>query len=344
MKRVGLGLVGTGGWGAMHARTYATIEYASLVAVADADPARAKSLADQYGATAYGDYRELMKDARVDAVAIVTPDFAHEEIALAAAAAGKHILAEKPLAMTVEACDRIIEAAERAGVKLMVDFHARWSPPLYKMRDAVAKGEIGTPKHVYYRLNDRIFVPTKMLSWAGKTTVMWFVGSHTIDTLRWLLGDEVKRVYAIAGRGVLTGMGIDTPDYYQATLEFHGGATAVIENSWILPDTMPNIVDVKCELVGTKGALYMDATHNRALEKYTGEGGEYPDLFVMPSIYGRQQGFAAESIRHFVECVHADRTPMVTGRDGLEATRVICAIEKSVMLGTPVDVAHEKVR
>jgi predicted dehydrogenase len=339
MKRVGLGLIGTGGWGAMHARTYATVEYAKLIAVADVDAARAKSLADQYGATAYDDYRKLLADDRVDAVAIVTPDFAHEEIALAAAAAGKHILAEKPLAMTVEGCERIVAAADRAGVKLMVDFHARWSPPLYKMRDAIAKGEIGTPKHVYYRINDRIFVPTKMLSWADKTTVMWFVGSHAIDTVRWLLGDEVTRVYAVAGRGVLTGMGIDTPDYYQATLDFRGGATAAIENSWILPDSMPNMVDVKCELVGTKGALYMDATHNRALEKYTSEGGEYPDLFVMPSIYGRQQGFAAESIRHFVECVYRDAQPLVNGRDGLEVTKVICAVEESVRSGLPVQVA-----
>ena len=148
----------------------------------------------------------------------------------------------------------------------------------------------------------------------------------------------MRRVYAVAGRGVLTGMGIDTADYYLTTLEFRGGATAVIENSWILPDTMPNIVDVKCELVGTKGALYMDATHHRALEKYTCEGGEYPDLFVMPSIYGRQQGFAAESIRHFIECVHADTQPLVTGRDGLEVTKVICAIEESVRTGLPVTV------
>jgi predicted dehydrogenase len=221
----------------------------------------------------------------------------------------------------------------------MVDFHARWSPPLFKMRESIAKGEIGTPKHVYYRLNDRIFVPTKMLAWANQSTVMWFVGSHAIDTVRWLLDDEVARVYAVAGKGVLTGMGIDTPDYYQTTLQFRGGATAVIETSWILPNSIPNIVDVKCELVGTSGALYMDATHNRALEKYTDNGGEYPDLFVMPSIYGRQQGFAAESIRHFIECVSRDTQPIVTGRDGLEVTKVICAVDESVRTGLPVVLA-----
>lgn len=339
MKKIGLGLIGSGGWGAMHARTYATIDYARLVGVADLDLSRAQALAGPYGADAHNDYRRLLEDDRVHAVAIVTPDFTHEQIAIDAAAAGKHILAEKPLAMTVNGCERIVNAAERAGVKLMVDFHARWSPPLYKAYEALRKGEIGTPKHVYYRLNDRIFVPTQMLSWASKSTVMWFVGSHTIDTVRWLLDDEVRRVYAVAGQGLLTGLGIDTPDYYQATLEFRGGATAAIENSWILPNSMPNIVDVKCELVGTNGALYIDASHNRALEKYTADKGEYPDVFVLPSIYGRQQGFASESIRHFVECVRDDKAPMVTGRDGLEVTKVICAIEESVRTGLPVDVA-----
>jgi predicted dehydrogenase len=205
------------------------------------------------------------------------------------------------------------------------------------------QGEIGTPQHVYYRLNDRISVPTEMLSWAGKSTVMWFIGSHTIDTVRWLLGDEVRRVYAVSQTGILQARGIDTPDYYQATLEFRSGATAMIENSWILPNTTPNLVDVKCELVGSKGAIYVDASHNRALEKYAEDVSGYPDILVMPTIYGQQQGFAAESIRHFIDCVRCNRQPIVTGRDGLEVTKVICAIEESVRTRQPVEVRSRRV-
>ena len=231
MKTIGMGLIGAGGWGGMHARTYASTDGVVLRGVADIDEEKARVLADRYGAVAYGDYRDLLKDEAIDAVAIVTPDYAHEDSALAAARTGKHILVEKPLAMTVAACESIVEAAARAGVKLMVDFHARWSPPLYKAYEAIRNGEIGAPQHAYYRLNDRIYVPTEMLSWASKSTVMWFVGSHTIDTLRWLLGDEVRRVYAISRKGILQSRGIDTPDYYLATIEFRSGATAVIENS-----------------------------------------------------------------------------------------------------------------
>lgn len=339
MASIGVGIIGTGTWGAMHARTYASVAAVEVRGVADIVQARAQALASQYGAMPYTGYHELLADPRIDAVSIVTPDFAHAEIALAAARAGKHILAEKPLAMTVTECEAIIEAAETAGVKLMVDFHARWSPPFYKAWEAIRKGEIGTPQHVYYRLNDRIFVPTEMLSWANKSTVMWFIGSHSIDTIRWLLGDEVRRVYAVARSRVLRDRSIDTPDYYQVVLEFRSGATALLENSWIMPNTLPNIIDLKCEVVGDKGAIYVDGSHHRTLEKYTASEATYPDILVMPSVQGRQQGFAAESIRHFAECVRDNRQPLVTGRDGLEVTRVICAIEQSVKTGQPAELA-----
>ncbi len=339
VRTIGVGLIGTGLWGGMHARTYAAVPGVELRGVADIAPERAEALARQYGARPYASHTELLKDETIEAVSVVTPDFAHEEILVDAARAGKHILAEKPLATSVAACERILNEVEAAGVHLMVDFHARWSPPLHKAWQAVRDGDIGTPQHVYYRLNDRVFVPMEMLSWAGRSSVLWFVGSHAIDTVRWLLGEEVTRVYAVSGKRVLVSRGIDTADYYLYNLEFRSGATAVIENSWILPNTMPNIVDVKCELVGDRGALYVDQSHNRALEKYTESDGQYPDVFVLPSVYGEQKGFAAESIRYFAECIRDGRTPMVTGRDGLEATRVICAIEESVRSRQPVDLA-----
>jgi len=339
MGTIGFGIIGTGLWGGLHGAVYGSAPGVELLGVADLVEDRARAMGEKYGATAYTDYRELLADERIRAVSIVTPDFAHAEIAIAAAEAGKHILCEKPLATTVEECERIVKAAEEAGVKLMVDFHARWSPPFYQAWEGIRAGRIGQPQHVYYRLNDRIFVPTEMLSWAAKSTVMWFIGSHSIDTIRWLLGDEVVQVYAVSGSRVLKEMGIDTPDYYQSTLTFRLGATAVIENSWIVPNTMPNIIDLKGEIVGSKGAIYFDASHNRTMEEYTEKEANYPDILVMPTVYGEQKGFAAESIRHFVDCVVKDGEPMVTGRDGLIVTEVICAVEESIRTGAPVGVS-----
>lgn len=336
MEKVGFGVIGTGTWGELHARIYASTEGITLAGVSDVVEQKAESVAQAYGTMHYGDYRALLEDDMIKAVSIATPDFAHGEIAIAAAEAGKHILVEKPLATTVEECERIIQAAERNGVKLMVDFHNRWSPPFYKAWEAIRRGEIGEPQYAYFRLSDTIFVPTEMLSWASKSTVEWFIGTHSIDTLRWLLGDEVFRVYAVSRSHVLRTKGIDTPDYYQVTLEFRNGATALLENGWILPNSTPNIIDLKCEIVGSKGAIYLDTSHNRTLEKYTETQATYPDFMVMPMINGEQAGFAAESIRHFIDCVLHDRRPRVTGQDGLEVTRVILAIEESVRTGLPV--------
>jgi predicted dehydrogenase len=339
MARKRFALVGAGLFGEMHARAYTTHPEAELAVVCDLNGDRAKQVAEKYGvARCTTDWQEVAQDASIDAASVATPDFAHTEIAVGLAKAGKHLLVEKPLATTVADGERIVAAARQAGVKLMVDFHNRWSPPFYKAKVAIDAGEIGAPMYLYYRLSDTIWVPTKMLSWAAKSTVAWFLASHCLDTVHWLLGERPNRVYSVRRSRTLAARGIATPDHYQTTLEFPSGATAVIENSWILPETTPNIIDLKCEIVGDKGALYVDGSHHRMLERYTLAEASYPDTFVAPTVHGKPLGFAVESIRYFVDCVLNDREPLVTGEDGLAATRVIQAMERSADTGQPVDI------
>ncbi|HUT73444.1 MAG TPA: Gfo/Idh/MocA family oxidoreductase [Armatimonadota bacterium] len=343
MKRLRFAVIGAGTWGTTHARIFAEHPAVELAAVCDADEQRARVVAQSANAgrwtTQIGD---IAGDDSIAAVGIATPDFAHTAPALAVLRAGKHLLVEKPLALTVAECEQIIAAARQAGVKLMVDFHNRWSPPFFKAKAALDAGEIGKPMYLYYRLSDTIWVPTQMLSWASKSTVAWFLSSHCLDTIHWLLGERPTRVYCVRRSRVLAARGIATPDYYQVTLEFPSGATALMENGWILPQTTPNIVDLKCEIVGDEGALYIDGSHHRMLERYTATEAAYPDTFVMPTVHGKPGGFAVESIRHFVECVVEDRPPLVTGEDGLAATRVIAAMEQSADAGQVVEIAWDR--
>lgn len=326
-------VIGSGLWGSLHARVYAESPHGELAAVCDTDGSRASVLASRFGVDAYTDLGAMLARDDIDAVSIVTPDFAHTELALAAIAAGKHVLVEKPLATTSADCRRVIDAAKAARVKLMVDFHNRWSPPFCTAKASIDQGEIGSVRLVTYRLNDTIFVPTKMLSWAGKSTVAWFIGSHSLDTVTWLIGDRVKHVYAVAKSVVLKEKGVDTPDFYAVTLEFENGAVATIENCWILPESLPNIFDLKCEIVGSKGAFFVDGSSHRMIEKHASGEGSYPDVLVLPEVRGKQMGFAAESIRHFIDCVVEDTEPSVTGEDGLIVTELIEAIERSVASG-----------
>lgn len=340
MKQIGVGLIGTGTWGETHLKLYSTDPRCRLACICDINEELVKARAEEFGAGAWTtDYKELLARDDIDMVAIVTPDHLHLEIATAAAEAGKHILLEKPMATSVAECEAINAAVEKAGVKLMVDFHNRFNTPFTQTKLAIEAGELGELQMASLRLNDTIFVPTEMLSWAGDSTVAWFIGSHSVDLLRWLFDDEVVRVYSVARSRVLKGMGIDTPDFFHTILEFAGGAVAHVENCWILSDQYPTVFEFKVELVGDKGHVMADLSGNRMLQKYSAaEGASYPDVIGNPMVHGTVVGFTVESIRHFVDCVVNDTEPIVTGADGLAATRVICAIEESVKTGMPVDV------
>jgi predicted dehydrogenase len=347
---IGYGIVGVGIWGQLHARVLADDARVNLLAVCDVDQAKAREVAQRYGIPQiYGSYEDMLRDPAIEAASVTTPDFAHGAPALAVVRAARHLLVEKPFTTTVEEGLAIIDAARQSGVKLMVDFHTRWSPAFYHAYQGVRSGELGELKLVTFRLSDTTYVPTKYISWADRSSVLWFLGPHAIDAVRWLFDDDVREVYAVRRDGVLSGMGINTPDFYTLLLQFERGGVAYLEHSWILSPHTPNLIDVKCQLQGSRGTAYIDNSHNRAFEKYnelTPHG--YPDLpyadtAVSPVTQGRQVGYAAESIRYFIDCLWRDQQPLAGGVDGLRATEVILAAEQSAQLNAPVRVVRHRV-
>ena len=337
LRKPGFGVIGLGTFGKNHVAAYAEHPFAELVAVCDVKEELAKETADRYNVKWYLDYREMLDDPGIKAVSVATPDFLHKEPVLACAEKGKDVLCEKPLATTVEDAQEIVNVVEKAGVTLMVDFHNRWNPPFALTKESAEKGEPGEPVHAYIRLNDTIYVPTKMLSWADKSSVLWFLGSHTVDLVRWIFNSEAAEVYATYGMKVLAGKGIETPDYYQYIIRFRNGATAMFENSWILPETLPTVVDFVAELTFTKGCVYIDPIQHGAFKKFTEESGSYPNIIGGPlMIHGRRIGFVNESIAHFVDCIAHEKKPIATGKDGLAVTKILCAVEESARKGKPV--------
>jgi len=340
MSKLGFGLIGCGTWGHMHARVYTTSPSARLVAVCDQDPGRAAALAAEFGVSEHDtDWRALLARPDIQAVGIATPDFAHGEIALAAIEAGKHVLIEKPLATTVEECEQIVAARKAQGVKLMVDFHNRWSIPFVNLRRAIAEGQLGSLMLLNIRLNDTRFVPTRMLSWAAKSSPLQFLGSHVVDLIHFLSEASVRRVYSVSRSVVLKAMGIDTADFFQSILELSTGGTAVVENCWIVDEHAPSVWDFQSEIIGSKGSAFVNASHHRMAELYSEKGAELPDVSGAAELYGKPVGFAVASIQHFVDCVVNDKPPIVTGEDGLAVARVLAAVEQSARTGLPVPVA-----
>jgi len=341
VKKNRFGVIGAGLWGEGHAEIYSTSPYAELAAVCDINRARAEQVAKKYGAPGvYTDYREMVKDKGIDAVAVVTPDFAHRGPIVAAAEAGKHVISEKPLATTREDAEAIATAVRASGVTLMVDFHTRWNPTFAIARRDISAGALGRIMSAYFRLNDTIYVPTSMLSWAKQGSILWFLGSHTVDTLRFLFHDEVERVYAVSRDGVLRERGIDVPDLYQSILEFRSGIVATIENNWIVPNTNPMVNDIKVNILGSKGMINMDLTHNQMMERYLETVSDHPDCIVKPQVRDTHVGFAYHSIRDFVECLALGRPVQCGLEDGLAVTSVILAILESAKTRTPTTVKY----
>lgn len=341
MKMVKMGLIGTGTWGETHARIYHDHPHASLITVCDLNESRARAFAEKHHiATWYTDYRTMLKEADIDAVAIVTPDFLHTEMIVAAAEAGKSVLVEKPLATKFEDLVTIKKAQQTYGVRIMVDFHNRWSPPFAQVKRSIEQGELGELACSYFRLNDKKFVATDMLSWAAKSSPLWFLGSHVIDTLRWLYDDEVDQVYAVSFGKILKKLHVDCEDVYQAILTFKKGTIATIENGWISPNTNPCINDIKFNITGSNGMYNLDLSNSQMVERITEDIVDRPDVLVSHYVHGKAKGFAFDSIVHFVDCLLNDEPFLVDMNDGINTSLVILSILESVKSGLPVTVHY----
>ena len=135
------------------------------------------------------------------------------------------------------------------------------------------------------RLNDIIWVPRELISWAEKSSILWFLGSHSVDVLNWIIGSKVERVYSVSYEGILKSKGINVTDLYQTILEYANGAVATMENSWILPDTNPYVNDYKLNITGERGMFNMDFSHNTLLERFLEDEASHPDVIVKPHIH-----------------------------------------------------------
>lgn len=341
IKQIRIGIVGAGTWGETHASIYKEHLFAEPAAICDMNKERAQAIADKYNIKkVYTDYHELAADKEIDAVAIVTPDFAHADIAVAMADAKKDILIEKPLATTRGDIARICEAVERNGVRCMVDLHNRWNAPFNTAKQEISSGKLGEPYTAYIRHSDVKWVATDMLSWAAKSSILWFLGSHSLDSLRWLFDDEVKRVYSVKKEGILKELGVDTPDVYLTTIEFEKGGVAHMENGWVTPNGNRNINDFRCSVMCTEGMISLDLSSHNLIEEVTEEKATVPDILVSNMVFDRCKGLSYESIRDFVDRLVDGREFRVTLEDARRTPLAIIAIHESADMGEPVEVTY----
>ena len=341
MDKIKIAIVGAGTWGTTHAGIFREHPLAQTVAICDTNREKAAALAKEFGIPGvFSRVDEMLRECYCDAVSIVTPDHLHADIAVACAQAGKHMLIEKPLATTRDDVFRIVDAADSNNVRVMVDLHNRWNPPFALAKEAVDRGELGILRNGYFRLNDIKWVATDLLPWAASSSILWFLGSHSLDTLNWLFASKVKRVYSVSGSGVLKALGVDTVDTYLTTLEYENGCIAQMENGWITPNGNVNVNDMKCTILGDKGMISIDTSNHNLIQQYGDAQARVPDVLVRNTVHGRVKGFSYESIRSFIDKLAAGEEFIVSLEDAARVSLVILAIMESAEKHEPVEVKY----
>ena len=329
---IGCGNIGAGG----HLPAYAHSPEAELVAVCDAVEELVHAASERSGATAYTDYRRLLERKDINMVDICLPTYLHAQVAVAAAEAGKHVLCEKPMAHTLEAAEAMIEAAEKAGVKLMIGQVRRFDRRYVSIKEQIDAGKVGCP--VFIRRAERQFLPFPPDAWQWDPKrgggVILDIGVHATDLFRWLFGQEAIEVYAVARSVREAAQAAGSYDHAFITCKFDGGGVGFAETSWAYPQGFGGALYAQLDVVGTEGKVqYADKDTNPMLTYTTDKGHELPRYFRFMST--TEYAFE-EEIRHFVRCVLDDREPAVSPQDARAALEMTLAAQRSAETGKPL--------
>ncbi len=321
------GVIGIGWFGEVHADTLASMPGIELAALSTRRPERLAEVADRYGvARRYSDYRELLADPDVDAVSVVTHYYDHADVAVDALRAGKHVLLEKPMASTVEECDRIVEAAAAARGLFMVGHICRFDPRVVLAKQAIDEGRIGKIVSMHARRNLSKTIGRMVLD---KISALVGDGIHDADLMLWFDRSRPVSVYA---QEVHPGAN-KYPDAGWAMVRLESGAVGVVESVWHLPETTPYQIDARMEVIGTEGAIYINCGE-AGLTIHDRDGGRMPDTMYWPKPLGRRFGILEAELRYFADCVLAGRKPeRITPEESRAAVRLVVAATESAQTG-----------
>ncbi len=338
MDIVRVGLIGSGFISAIHAEAFRRVPGASLVAVTSPTPGHAERFAATHGIPRhFTDDRALLDLKEVDLVVLGLPNDLHCDVTVRAADAGKHVVVEKPMALNLAECDRMIAACERAGVMLGYAEELCFAPKYLRLKQLVdegALGEVHTVKQSEKHDGPHAgwFFDTRR-SGGGVTMDM---GCHAIEFFRWILGRDgskaqIAGVYAQMSTRV-HGDKTAGDDDSILMIDFADGAVGLAEESW----TKPGGMDDRAEVFGTEGQAYADLLHGNSLRAYSRRGYGYAVEKAGPTsgwsfpIFEElwNYGFPQE-MEHFVQCVRSGSTPSENGHDGRAVLEAIFALYAS---------------
>ena len=330
MEKLRIAVIGLGWFGEIHCDAISAVPELQLAGLCTRTPSRLKALGHKYNVSAlYTDYNELLEDSTIDAVSIATQWEEHAEPALAALAAGKHVLLEKPMASTVADCIRLCEAAKSASGALMVGHVCRFNPRFMAAKREIETGKIGTIVSLSARRNMPAIWTSETLNKIGPISSNIV---HDIDMMLWLAAAKVVRVYA----QTVSVRGLKNPDIGQVMLKFDTGATATLESVTCMPENTPFDIDERMEVIGTDGLVHVQDTFPN-ISIVSKDGFASPDTTYWPTLHAKMRGALPDEFAYFAQCIIEKREPnIITPEEAMEATRVALAAEQSAVSGNVV--------
>lgn len=337
-KKLGFGIVGTGAIAAHHAAAIRAFEGSELIAVCSSSRSRAEKAQEKFQVKAYSDISEFLENDAIDVVCICTESGNHMEPGIASAKAGKHVLLEKPIEVSLDRADQLIRACDSSGVKLAVIFQNRFKAGYQKVKEALNHGVLGklimgTAAINWYR--EPSYYQTS--DWKGTLkgdggAALINQGIHTIDLLLDVMG-EVDQVYGQVKTAVHQ---IEGEDVGVAVLNFKNGALGTITGGTALYPGYPE----RLEIYGEKGSVILEAGKITA---WNIKGEEMPaEIASAEERSGSSDPMAIDfnlhlaQIRDMVEAIHEDKDPLVTGLTGRRSLELILGIYQSSKEGKPI--------
>jgi len=344
-RTYGIGIVGCGVIAPFHARSAQSLPNATLRAVMDIVPEAAQKRAEEFGVEAYTDLDAMLARPDIDIICVCVPSGLHAEIGIRAAQARKHVLVEKPIDITLEAADRLIDACHEYNVKLGVISQHRFGAGMVQLREALDAGRFG-----------KLILGDAIIKWyrtqgyydSGDWRGTWALdgggalmnqGVHYVDQLQWTMG-PVKSIYAKAATAAHT---IEVEDIVLAILTFENGAIGTVEASTAVYPGLPE----RLEITGTEGTAVIEAGRVKIWEfkDEKGEANPYGTKVKAeeaPAATGSADPAAIPSAGHrtqlanLIASIEGDATPAITGEDARRPLEIILAIYESARTGREV--------
>ena len=329
-KKIRFGIIGCGRIAPKHAESIVNLPEAELIAVCDSIPERAQAFADKYGAKPYTDYQEMLKRPDLDVVTIATSSDLHAQIGIAAAHSGKHVMVEKPMAMTLESADKLIKACRDSGVKLAVIHQNRFNKSIKLLRQALEEGRFGKLTHgqatIRWNRDDHYYAQAP---WRGTKIqdggVLMNQSIHNIDLLQWMFG-PVKAVFGYTAKNLRK---IEMEDVGAAVVKFTSGAIGIIEAASTI---YPKNIEETLNVFGETGSVIVGGIAVNRIEawEFPNSEQEKQEIFASqendpPSVYGFGH---LEIIADMIQAIREGVEPAVSGQEGRKALEIILAIYK----------------